>query len=273
MTSSALAAAEHRLVQGIEVLDAIRGGRIAHPLRVDLEGPFAPSSGERSAYARPAGWRDRAPGVVRHASCLHVLLAHPHLLPLGPGLEEQVTIRIYDHARRFAPRRLRVPLLDPADLEGRPLEHRIRRPRLFPGAAYDTSERVTGLRGRVLRDGAPMPWARVEARHPEDGVVIGHAHGDDRGEFLLLIGAHPILFNDLKDSFPLSLTVYGPGAAPPPGHGFLHGLPEEVLPAPGDPDLVCPGKHVPSGYEPAPAQLVTARLGRIASLATDLTFA
>ncbi len=262
-----------RLAQGIEVLDAVRGGRAPHPVRVDLEGPWAPrGQAVDSPYTRPAGWREHSPGVVRHNSCLHSLLLHPALAKVMPPEERSVVVRLYDHERRYVPRRLRVPLLDPAIADQRPSEHRIRRPRLFPGAAYDVSERMTGLRGRVMRGDAPMPWARVEARLPGLPEPLGHAHGDDRGEFLLLLGAHPALFNDPQEEFAALLTVYGPAQAPGPGAGdWLAALPLEALPEPGEPDLIVGGRVVPDGHVPAAPQLVSFRLGRIRAC-PDLTF-
>lgn len=105
--------------------------------------------------------------------------------------------------RLFVPRRLAfMPVLSggvpPASTEN------IRQAWLWPGAAYPIPSRSTVLRGRIQRQvapgvTAPVPWARVIVTRPGPGVPnfateaqLGHAHGDDRGEFLLLLGASAV---------------------------------------------------------------------------------
>jgi hypothetical protein len=246
-----------RLAQGIEVLDAVRGERIVRALRVDLEGAWAPRGHTaNSPYSRPAGWWER-PGVTRHESGLHVLLYHPTIMAL-PATDRHVTVRIHDdHARRIVPRRLRLPLIDPQglaadDLGLHPLAQRVRRPCVFPGAAYDFSARMTAVRGRVVRNKVPVPWTRVEARYPGHDVdyLAGVAHGDDRGEFLLLLGGHDNPYADPDDLIDVELRVYGP-PAPAPADPFA-ALPLETLPAPDQPDTVSPGTTPPPGYVSAP---------------------
>ncbi|MBK7823668.1 hypothetical protein [Nannocystis sp.] len=261
---------EQRLAQGIEVLDAVRGGRVARPIRVDLEGQWAPRNvTPGSPYTRPSGWRD-SPGVSRHASCLHALLYHPALIALKPA-DRHVAIYIHDHARWFVPRRIRVPLVDPHDIERddlglHPIEQRIRHIAVFPGTAYEFSERMTGLRGQVLRDGVPVAWARIEALYPDHGdMVAGHAHGDDRGEFLLLVGAHPAPFVDPQGTIAVSIRVFGPSVPPAPATDVLAALPVEDLPTPGAPDPISAGTTPPAGYQAAPLFPVALRLGRISS--------
>ena len=155
-----------RLALGLEPIDSERRGRIAHPIKVTFN-------------TAALGFPRRS--VLRHDSCLYTLLYEP-------GTTDRVDLRFVDSARRFVPRFLRVPILTAAVAESRLYTHRVRRPMLFPGAAYDISATVTGLRGRVVR-AVPnkeviVRWARVEARLPHSGVLVGRAHGDDRGEFL-----------------------------------------------------------------------------------------
>lgn len=255
-----------RLALGLEPLDALRGGRVGHPVRVDLVGAqgFEPR-GSRAPYryAVPAG--APRPAVSRHDSCLHALLYHP-------ALADQAEFVVYDHGRRYVPRRLRVPLLTAGDADTRPPGHRVRRPVLFPGAGYDADATATGLRGRVLRSGAPMAWTRVEARMPGSNALVGRAHGDDRGEFLLLVWPAAAPFGDLADPLEVRVVVYGPAVAPPPapvvpGRASFASLPVELVPSPGDPDPVSSGEAVPLGYVAplAAARLVPFRLGRILS--------
>ena len=133
-----------RLALGFEPLDAVLGGRLTHPVRMEVEG-HAPQV-----------------RIDRHDSCLHVLLYQP-------SLADEVVVRIWASALRYTPRRLRIPLLTAGEAEDLPYTHRVRRPVLFPGAAYDANGKSTGLRGRVMRDGSPMRWARVEAHCPGAG--------------------------------------------------------------------------------------------------------
>jgi len=102
--------------------------------------------------------------------------------------------------RVFVPRRLAfMPVLSggvpPASIDN------IRQAWLWPGAAYPIPGRATALRGRVLRKplvgaAVPVPWARVVLTRPGAGAPdfdaetkVGHAHVDDRGDFLLVLGA------------------------------------------------------------------------------------
>ena len=209
----------HRLALGIEPIDAERGGRIAQPIEVTLDDAPAPGL--------------MRPRIERHGTCLHALrffVDSDDRLDLQfyqsdkrlPPLRRQVLIpaaavidlRLWDRARRFVPRRLRIPILTATAAEGVRYTHRTRRPTLFPGAAYDVGATATGLRGRVLREGQPMRWARVAATVPSNGVVVGRAHGDDRGEFLLMIGANAIQIGDLVDPLSIRVTVFGPATVP-----------------------------------------------------------
>ena len=118
-------------------------------------------------------------------------------------------------ARCLVPRRLRlfadpVPA-DPPD----PLWRRIFRVGLFPGAGAAPGAGATVLRGRVTRpdsDGVPrlVRWARVVARDEHDD--LGWAHGDDRGEFALVLGGSPDAATMPADPLAVELTVTAPPA-------------------------------------------------------------
>jgi hypothetical protein len=214
--------------------------------------------------------------IDRHHSCLHVLLYQP-------SLHTSVVVRIWEAARCYVPRRLRIPLLTAAEAELRQrtlktVAHRVRRPVLFPGAAYDVNGASTGLRGRVVRaDGSPVRWARVEARLPAGGALIGRAHADDRGELLLLLAAPPPPAAALADPLNVRVTAFGlltaPVPVPPdlPGRDPLWDLPEETLAAPGDPDPAAGGEVLPAGW-PAPVsvtRIIPFRLGSVLSGVDD----
>lgn len=237
-----------RLMLGIEPVDAQRAGRIAQPIDVVIDGiPRAPSA-DAIAIDRARIW-DRLFGfpdaigslarIPRHDSCRHALI-------FRNGMASPIAIRLYDRSRRFVPRRIRYPL--PADI--RTPAPRVRRPALFPGAAYDVGATATGLRGRVTwsqstADEVPARWVRVEASI--NGQIVGRAHGDDRGEFLLLLDSSAGGLGDLPSPLTATVTVYGPAAPPPlPADDPLGDLPLEVLAA--DPDDISPGLSLPPGY-------------------------
>ena len=235
-----------RLVLGIESIDAMRAGPIAQPIDVVLDGipsasnaAWIPGDAAR-AWDGVFGFPDAIGSLTRiprHNSCRHALL-------FSPGMASPVTIRMFDRQRRFAPRRIGYPV--PADIHA--TTARVRRPALYPGAAYAIGEAVTGLRGRVTwrqSNEAPVRWARVEATI--DGQVVGRAHGDDRGEFLLLLDSQAGGLGDLPTLLTATVTVFAPSAPPAvSADDPLGDLPLETLLA--DPDDVSPGIKLPPGY-------------------------
>lgn len=189
----------HRLAAGIEPRDALSRARIGGAgLAVTLESP----PGLRAA--RPlehSGGR----WSIRYV----------------PGLPAHVDVRIGDPARRFVPRRMRLPIVSLADVKageagGAPVAaaQRTWRPLLFPGAAYPLVASATGLRGRVMRNGKPARWARVHAQLVPGGEVLWRAHGDDRGEFLLTVGPDPRGLPELPKVMQVTITAFARKAAP-----------------------------------------------------------
>ena len=236
-----------RLALGIEAIDAQRQERIGHPIRITFDQvPLG--------LPRPKIWR--------HNSCVFVLL-------FEEGVGTTVELRLFDSAeplwraetdrRRFVPRRLRIPLLAQNVADSRPWSERARRIALFPGAAYDTSESATGLRGRVERAGVPARWARVQAIHPDSGQTVGRAHCDDRGEFLLLLDPSAAPIGDLSNPLTLNLRAHTPKPPSPPLPDAvkkldpLWDLPVEVAPAPGAADPVSAGALPWNEWDPAGA--------------------
>ena len=283
---SQVGAHPHELAIGFEPLDALRGGRVGTPLRFEIEGPRPlPAATEGASYHRQSGPGPLRPVIDRHDSCLYALLYHqvqpytqpPQQLPMP--LAGLVNLRIYDHRRRFVPRRFAVPLPPLLGENDPPRAQRVRRPLLFPGAACELSSRATGIRARVLRAGAPLRWTRVEATLA-GGEVVGRAHGDDRGEFLLVLDPSAAPAVELVDPLSVRVTVYAPAVAPLPlppdllAQDFLWDLPLESLPAPGAPDLVSTGEQLPAGYvkTAGSSRLVPFRLGRLISV-PDFVFA
>ena len=153
---------------------------------------------------------------------------------------------------------------------------RTRRPSLFPGAAYPASSGATGLRGSVARAGEPLRWVRVEARI-NGGELVGRAHGDDRGEFLLLVALPATHVGVVTDPLPVTLTVLASDTPPAPTRPDLPALdpywdlPQELLAPPGTrSDLVADGVTAPNGYRPAAmAWTVQLPLGTVSSSAIN----
>ncbi len=249
----------HRLALGIEPLEALGRGRLTGPVRMELED---------------------APGLRlrRHGASRHVLLYRS-------GLAGPLVLRITDPHRRYVPRRLQIPLPPTAEIlnvdAATTWQRRVRRPLLFPGAAYGVSPRATGLRGRVTRGGKPLRWARVEAVLASNERV-GRAHGDDRGEFLLLLSpgaAAPL--EELPQSLQARVAVSGPATPPSaddpqlPARDKYWDLPLEPLAPPGASDPVADGETLPAGYVPsiAASRNVTFQWGRTLTGIEDFVFA
>jgi len=248
-----------RLILGIEPTDAQRRTRIAHPIDVVLDKPSfspAPSSwGTALGMADPIGARHAIP---RHNSCRHALV-------FPPGMDSPIAIRLYDSARRFVPRRISYPI--PGAITSAAPPSRVRRPALYPGAAYDLSQTATGIRGRVTwsqstANEVPARWVRVEA--VINGQLVGRAYGDDRGEFLLVLRSEAGGLGDLPVPLVAQVTVFGPPAPIPISSGDPFGdLPIEILLA--DPDTISPGENLPAGYASTAlsSRPVTFELGRL----------
>jgi len=262
---------EHRLAFGLEVADAVRGGLADVVVAAEsVPMPYAPplprDVGAIGVYDQTLGLprlsRGRRPGRFRRL--------------FTPELESPVTVRIADGGRRYVPRRLVVPFTPLADIldeeaaAGRPAP-RARRVAVFPGCGFGPHGATTGLRGRVVHAGTPVPWVRVTARHATIDQQVGWAHGDDRGEFLLILRPGPTALSaPAAFTFAIRLTIAippGPPAVAPLGFPDdpLPLLVAEELPPLGQPDDVSPGTGPPAGYTTAIETTVELRLGRLLS--------
>lgn len=255
-----------RLVLGVEPRDAARGTRVTAPITVAIEFPLSPPIAlpdlERLLLGLQSERRTLSNALTRlgrHTTCRYVLV-------FRKKAGDHVDLRLFDEARRFAPRRLHVPLTaltDPTKaklLDAVPLADRARQPALFPGRTYDVSESATGLRGRVLRHDPnnaavliPVRWPRVMAT--VGGSPVGWAHGDEHGDFLLLIDRTATPALTLPWPLTADVTAFGPGTLPVPVSTRLPDvdeywdLPLEKLAAPGvTPDLIADGDYIPTSY-------------------------
>jgi hypothetical protein len=274
------------LAVGIEPVDFAAGGRVPQGVELAIEQVPQPSWLWRPPR-QGQDINDILPRMERHATCRYVVRYRP-------GLLDHVNVRVIDRSRQFVGRRFEIPVetaaqvaadeaaevrtgmgaLMPEPRSRRPF--RTRRPSLFPGAAYPASSGATGLRGSVARAGAPLRWVRVEARL-NGGELVGRAHGDDRGEFLLLVALPPTHVGVVTDPLAVTLTVFASDTPPAPIRPDLPALdpywdlPQELLAPPGTrSDLVADGATPPSGYRPA-ATTWTVRLplGTVSSSAIN----
>lgn len=263
----------HRLALGIEPMDAQHDARLRYQLQAAYDD------------AHLSG-----PPLERHNSNLFALRYQK-------GVKTSLDLRFFDaiehtydprrDRRRIVPRRLRLPLLTLSEVEAQEqvdkkgFARRIRRPFFFPGAAYGVEPTATALRATVRRNNQPLRWVRVEARIPGKTPVIGRAHGDDRGEFLLLIairaaefkalGLEPVLIGAQENKpheVELEIKIFGP-AVPPvplpvdlPMRDPLWDLPLETLSPPGADDPVATGVSLPSGYAELATPTVNFTIGQ-----------
>lgn len=269
-----------RLAVGIQVVDAVRGD----PADVDIAWENVPTPATpHAADGFPAPY-DVGAGLpmLRRGSHpgLFAIAFTPQAIPTPPA-----RIRVVDRRRRYVPRRLEIPhaglaaVLAEESAGGRP-GPRGRTVGVFPGAAFPAEGASTGIRGRAV-DGAGdvVRWVRAEARHPLRGTVLGYAHGDDRGEFLLLLTNPPTSLDapslDASDQLGFDVRVVVSarplGApTPPPLTGDpladpLGDLTPEVLPDLGAIDVISPGRTTPPSYSRTSAAVVRCTLGRLVS--------
>jgi hypothetical protein len=204
-----VASVGHRLAMGVQWIDAPSGLTADGHWTSDLE----------AIGARPCPQR-----FDLHPHCRHALRAAGRLArllriaakdkvdtpPATPAADPtNFVLRAYGRTskrieryttgndpRRYVPRRLS---MTPVQVDGMPAAGiaNIRSAWLWPGSTYPVGGHATMLRGRVRRSAAakPVAWTRVIVTRPGAGLPnfgaelqLGHAHGDDRGEFLLVLG-------------------------------------------------------------------------------------
>jgi hypothetical protein len=195
-----------------------------------------------------------------------------------PGVKDKINLRFFEDERRFVPRQIQYPILTIAQAEALNYRNRVRRPALFPGAAYDSVSLTTGIRGSVERNGKPVRWVRVEARLVAGGTIIGRGQGDDRGEFYLLLSSAASPAHDLTDPVKVLVEVFGPAVDPVPSSVNLPSLdhfwdlPTEVAAvlnlANPDVDSVSAGIDLPAGFTSLATKSFNVPLGTILSQTT-----
>ena len=257
----------HRLALAVEAVDAVTQERVAGRIRVARETVRSPAGDLRRGFDDHGG----AVFVLRHRA----------------NTSATAVVRVTDPGRIFVARRLSVPLwprnvvaqADAVPPAGPyiPARSRLLRPWLLPGAGHGAPRGTTGLRARIMVQGAPARWARVEVFTVAGR--IGWGHGDDRGEVVVLAtlrGAFPPVGTT---GFAVAVRVHVPDPlAPPPDPDALLRDPladlvvEQVPrsaapPAPQDLDNDrLRGLAVPAGYVTAPDQVRNLTIGVITEL-------
>jgi len=220
----------HRLAMGLQCVDALAQRPCETPLVCDLAriGPRViaqrcePHTGARQA--------------LRHAGRLAKVLARAvetgdptgfELRVYGQRVARSGGYSVANDPRRFVPRRLRLtPVLDASGVPPAKTDNQ-RTAWLWPGAAYPLPSGVTALRGRVVRGptlkaAVPVAWSRVVVTRPAGAPnfaaekQLGWAHGDDRGEILVILGPGAVPGGAaLPATLALRLWVFLPPAAVP----------------------------------------------------------
>jgi len=261
-----------KLALGITFEDAAREREPVCPVRAEIEYGIPHRLPEpKNFYRYQVNKGKPAQALLRHDSGRYSVVYYP-------SLDDSIDVRFYDYQRCYVPRRLRIPILSRAALQAiedaeNPdyMTGRQRHIAMYPGSAYHHESRVTGLRGRIVRNGQPMRWAHVTLTNLAGTQTISHTRGDDRGEFLLLLPSHAFQASDLINSFDLRVSVAGPETPPQAGTPDIAqqdpfwDLPLELVPDVGNPDNVSNGETLPAGYVIAPSSVrnVSFHIGRV----------
>ncbi|APV49315.1 hypothetical protein BWI17_06245 [Betaproteobacteria bacterium GR16-43] len=252
----------HRLALGLSLVDALTGMETPGVARVTLEsiGPYR--------VDLPFEAHGPARHALRYAARVRKLVDRT----VDAALDRRWIVRIESRDRTHVARRMRFDL---AFANGQPdaAPSNIRPPWLWPGATYALPSTGTAIRGRVLRGpdpdtAVPIRWARVFATAPATTLVFAPAnvvacgHGDDRGEFLLALGARLQAAAALTDPVDVRLWAFFPPPAPPVDPADpLDGLYLEEAALATVPDAVLRGDGIPAACTQRADKAISVRLG------------
>ena len=263
----------HRLALAVDCQDTVTHHRVATDVRIGRE---VPQEVLRRDHDRAWPCWD----LIAKAAGRAMIMLDLH----APTM---VRLRIADTRRRYVARRFDLPLwtlkeiLD-AESAGSPVPaaSRLLRPWLLPGPASALSRGTTIVRGRVVRGTDPVRWPRITARGPGQ-QAIGWAHGDERGEFVLVIEDTGTLPPPAPTQLPVQLYMTAripstPNPSDPYADLTIEPLPRSAVP-PGPDDLdnnvlrgrKTPADHVPSTTVPPP---ISVPVGQELLLASPLRF-
>jgi hypothetical protein len=263
----------HRLALAVDCRDTVTQHRVAIEVRIgrEVSQEVLPRGHDR---AWPC-WNLAAKGAGRA------------VIVLDLRTPTTVRLRIADPRRRYVARRFDLPLwtlkevLD-AESAGSPVPaaSRLLRPWLLPGSAAALSRGTTTVRGRVVLGTEPVRWPRITARGPGNQAV-GWAHGDERGEFVLVIEDTGTLPPPAPTQLPVQLSMTARIPSTPDPFDPYADLTIEPLPRPAAPprpddfdnDVLrgrkTPADHVPSTTVPPP---ISVPVGQELLLASPVRF-
>jgi hypothetical protein len=237
----------HRLALAVDCRDTVTHHRVATEVRIGREVP---------QEVLPLG-HDRA------WPCWNLIVkdAGRAVVMLDLRAPTTVRLRIADPRRRYVARRFDLPLWtlrEVLDQESAgspvPAASRLLGPWLLPGSAAALSRGTTAIRGRVVRGTDPVRWPRITARGPGQQAV-GWAHGDERGEFVLVIEDTGTLPPPAPTQLPIQLFVTAripstPDPFDPYADLTIEPIPRSAAP-PGPDDLdnnVLRGRKTPTDH-------------------------
>lgn len=198
--------------------------------------------------------------------------------------ERQVSATGYgtgNDPRRFVPRRLSLTPVQNAGIPAATVDN-IRFAQLWPGASYPLAGSSTAVRGRIRRGPAPdqlvpVAWARVVITRPAGApdfdaeTKLAWAHGDDRGEFIAVLGPASVPGGaDLPATLNLRVWVFLPPTDAFDPADPLASLPLEVCGSDAS-NAVLDGRTVPSTYLNKGSIDIAPSLSRVFTM-NDLTF-
>jgi len=263
----------HRLALAVDCRDSVTHQRVATEVRIGREVPR-----EVLSPRHDRAWPCRE---------LIAKAAGRALIMLDLRTPTKVRLRIADPRRRYVARRFDLPLWTLSEVLDQenagspvPAGSRLLRPWLLPGSAAALSRGTTIVRGRVVRGTDPVRWPRITARGPGQEAV-GWAHGDERGEFVLVIEDTGTLPPPAPTQLSVQLFVTARIPSTPDPFDPYADLTIEPLPrsaAPPGPDdrdndvlrgRSTPADHVASSTVPAP---IPVSVGQELVLASPVPF-
>lgn len=287
-----IAQVRHRLALGVNLMDALAAqpanGGISCRLEAIGDRPLSQALTAHDHGRHALVWRDRLARLMTRAATDKGAMPPPLaaddptrlVISIAAGRRADGTWHAQDDVRRYVPRRLAlIPQLDGLQPAGGWLN--IREVGLWPGARWPLPANATAVRGRIRRGAdtdtlAPAAWARLTLTRPADPLaaadfdnetLVGWAHGDDRGEFLAVLGSNVLPGGAvLPASVPVRLWVFLPPAGG--SSDTFDRLPIEI--AGSDPhSAVLGGTEAPPGYLRQAAVTLTLSPGEVTTIHDD----